>query len=452
MDYFEEMIKNAIQGPSLRLSSNIYYYSNKINSFTGEENLGISIANIVMVVAWIIGVLWMSVNYVRINTYKEGRASGSDLFKKLYQICHLLISIILLLYVIVKTEHFGNIEVSPQSEPVKPGINNIDDNKKKPTKSITSSSDFAEFLISFIINIPISIREDFKNVISKFNTLDYDGNMYQTQINLGVMFKLVVSHIPIIIFLIVFTSMASMIKAYHKILCGNSNPEVSINWPYRIIDIIMYAIFRIIGLFIIFKNFWNNESPPFLLSIFYFTAVYLIIRFLLLLYENIFSNTIISLFKWDIRESACNSDISKRPANWILDPIERQQVKDEQNNEDSTKLTNDVFSLLFNILLVLFLSGISIISACLLILFSYPSQLKALITLTSEIGHKTMNRKILSGSEGWAVVRDAVNKTAADKAAADKAAADKAAKESAAQGSKSLPSASEFPPSETGRL
>ena len=390
----EESVKNIIQGPCLMLSSTIYFFFNTINiSIRGEENGGIVVANLVMFFLWIAGIAGMIYNYITINTYKDRLKSGNELFKQFYDICHLVISVILLLYVIVKTKHFGNIKVSTQSENVQPDTTGNADTTKKPTKDSSGLYDVLKGFFLFLINIPINIREDFKNGIDKFNTLDYDGNKYQTQINLGVMFKLVVSHIPIIIFLLVFTSIASMIKAYHKILCGNANPEVIVNWTYRIIDIVMYAIFRIVGLFIIYKNFMYNVSPPFLLSIFYFTAVYLIIRFLLLLYENMFSNTIINLYKWDIRESACNTDISHRPENWIFDPIARNNVKNDQNSADTSKLTNDVFSLLFNILMVLFLSGVSIMSACLLLTFCSPTQLKALITTTSEIGHKTMNIK-----------------------------------------------------------
>jgi hypothetical protein len=241
------------------------------------------------------------------------------------------------------------------------------------------------------MNIPINIRKDFENLISKFNTLEYDGIKYQNEINLGVMFKLVVAHFPIIIFLVVLTSIVSMIKAFHKILCGNTNSGVVIDWPFKIIDIVMYAIFRIVGLIILVKNFFNNKEITFLLSIFYFTAVYLIIRFVLLLYENMFSNTIISLYKWDIRESECNINSSNENGDWRFDPKERENVRTQQNLKNSSKLTNDVLSLIFNILIILFLSGISIVSASSLIVFSYDPMLKLLLDETTTIGRKTIN-------------------------------------------------------------
>ena len=241
------------------------------------------------------------------------------------------------------------------------------------------------------MNIPINIRKDFENLISKFKTLEYDGIKYQNEINLGVMFKLVVAHFPIIIFLVVLTSIVSMIKAFHKILCGNTNSGVVIDWPFKIIDIVMYAIFRIVGLIILVKNVFNNKKITFLLSIFYFTAVYLIIRFVLLLYENMFSNTIISLYKWDIRESKCNINSSNENGDWRFDPKERENVRTQQNLKDSSKLTNDVLSLIFNILIILFLSGISIVSASSLIVFSYDATLKLLLDETTTIGRKTIN-------------------------------------------------------------
>jgi hypothetical protein len=252
--------------------------------------------------------------------------------------------------------------------------------------------DVGKKVMDLLLSIPINIREDVTKFITKFDTPENVGDIYRTQINLGVMFRLVAAHFLIIIFLIVFTSIVAMIKAYHKILCGNANMSVIIDWPYRIIDIVIYAVFRILGFFIILFNVANpkGELSPSIMHIFYFTAVYLIIRFILLLYENMFSNTIISLYKWDIRENDCNTNNSDMNGNWILDSNARKKVKDKQNLKDSYKLTNDVFSLIFNILIILFLAGISILSVCLIYIYSDNETLKALLELTTKIGRSTV--------------------------------------------------------------
>ena len=246
-----------------------------------------------------------------------------------------------------------------------------------------------------------------------FYNLEHTGDTYKTQINLGVMFRLVVAHFPIIIFLIVFTSIVAMIKAYHKILCGNASMSVIIDWPFRIIDIVIYAVFRLFGFIIILCNLVApTRRLTMLLFIFYFTAVYLIIRFILLLYENTFSNTIVSLYKWDIRETDCNTNNSGQTGNWILDSNTRKEVKAKQNAADPFKLTNDVFSLIFNILIILFLSGISIMSVCLLIIYSDPNTLNALLKLTTQVGYRTVTAKPNGGSDITKAEPDTATETA----------------------------------------
>ena len=353
---------------------------------------GIIIANTIMFFIWIAGIIGMIIMYVKINTYKDDPISGSKLFKTIYAICHYVISIILLLYIIIKSDSF-------YSEPTYTGSTTViiaDPPKNTMGGGSIADNRYLGRFIDILTNMPLTIRDDVKNIIAKFNNLEYDGENYKTQINLGVMFKLVVAHCPIIVFLIVLTSIVSMIKAYHKILCGNTNSGVVIDWYFKLIDIVIYAIFRIIGFFIICMNIFNRKMPNTLslfLYIFYFTAVYLIIRFILLLYENTFSNTIVSLYKWDIRETDCNTNNSDMSGNWILDPNARKQVKDKQNRADSNKLTNDVFSLIFNILIILFLSGISIISVCLLCIYSDHITLNTLLKQTTLIGYKTVTTK-----------------------------------------------------------
>lgn len=362
---------------------------------------GIIIANTIMFFIWIAGIIGMIIMYVKINTYKDDPISGSKLFKTIYAICHCVISIILLLYIIIKSDSFNR-------ETTDTGIMSTVSNADPPKNTIKGGSiadnPFLGRFIDILTNMPLTIRKDVKNIIDKFNNLDYDGENYKTQINLGVMFKLVVAHCPIIVFLMVLTSIVSMIKAYHKILCGNTNSGVVIDWYFKLIDIVMYAIFRIIGLFIIGINIFNWEMPnifnweipntlSFFLAIFYFTAVYLIIRFILLLYENMFSNTIVGLYKWDIRETDCNTNNYGQTGNWILDPEARKQVKEVQNKDDKSKLTNDVFSLIFNILIILFLSGISIMSVCLLFIYSDTITLNTLLKQTTLIGYKTVTTK-----------------------------------------------------------
>jgi len=387
---FDKIVDNVL--------SSVSTYSNTMSY------MGIIVANMVMFFGWIIGIALMIYYYVIIATYKDDPNSGSKLFKTIYAICHCIISVLLLLYVFVRTCSF--IKVKPR--PVDPK----DDTRSNMGGGSISDNSF-DILVSFLIAIPINIREQIKNFLDKFNNLDYDGNVYITQINLSIMFKLVVAQFPIIIFLIVFTSIVSMIKAYQKILCGNANLDLIIDWPYRIIDIIMYAIFRIVGLFVTIMNFFHPESPqPVWMSIFYFTAIYLIIRFILLLYENLFSDTIVRLYKWDIRETDCGTNNSGETGNWILDPQKRVKVRNQQNLANSNKLTNDVFSLIFNILIILFLSGISIISVILLVMYSEEKALKLISIITHTIGYRTVT--IEPASE-------------ADKAAADKAAATESA-------------------------
>lgn len=372
--YYEKFVNNV--GNVLSL------VSRKSNTMS---YMGIIVANMVMFFVWLIGIAYMIYFYIIIGTYKDDPNSGSELFKTIYAICHCIISVLLLLYVFVRTCSFIKVKPSPVA-----------------TKDVTEhivvggslADNFFDILVSFLIAIPIKIREQIKNFLDKFNNLDYDGNVYITQINLSIMFKLVVAHFPIIIFLIVFTSIVSMIKAYQKILCGNANLDLIIDWPYRIIDIIMYAFFRIIGIFVTYNNFFHPKRPQrALMSIFYFTAIYLIIRFILLLYENLFSDTIIRLYKWDIRETDCGTNNSDMSGNWILDSQARKEVKDRQNLANSNKLTNDVFSLIFNILIILFLSGISIISVCLLIMYSKEKYLKLISFMTHMIGYRTVTIK-----------------------------------------------------------
>ena len=109
-----------------------------------------------------------------------------------------------------------------------------------------------------------------------------------------------------------------------------------------------------------------------------------------------FSDTIVSVYKWDIRETDCNTNNYGQTTNWILDPDARQHVKSLQNNADTskTKHANDVFSLIFNILVILFLSGISIMSVVLLAIHSYDKELlDKLLRVTNEIGYKTKNEE-----------------------------------------------------------
>lgn len=358
----------------------ISFVSTHLNT---KSYVGIIVANIVMFFVWIIGIALMIYYYVIIATYKDDPNSGSKLFKTIYAICHCIISVILLLYVFVKTCSF--IKDAPKLVDIK-GVNG-----PIVVGGSTYDNSYVNILISFFIAMPINIREQIKKLLDKFNNLDYDGTKYLTQINLSIMFKLVAAQFPIIIFLIVFTSIVSMIKAYHKILCGNANLDLIIDWPYRIIDILMYAIFRIAGVFVAIMNFFIPETPlPLWMPIFYFTAIYLIIRFILLLYENLFSDTIIRLYKWDIRETECGNNNSGETGNWILDPQKRLKVKNQQNSADSNKLTNDVFSLIFNILIILFLSGISITAVCLLLIYSEQEPLKIISSITHKIGHTTV--------------------------------------------------------------
>jgi hypothetical protein len=399
-DLFENVIKKCIQTSGAMLSSIMYRLSTGV--MNSNDNYGIMISCVIIFLTWLGGIVAMIVAYIKITEYKPYPNSGSKFFKDIYAGCHCTISIILLLYVIVKSESFNNkylkrpvrgggappeqaaSENAREVPPTNPDLDHV--TIKKDT-----ISDVLKPLVFLLINIPITIRKDFENLISKFQSLEYDGIKYQNEINLGVMFKLVVAHFPVIIILVVLTSIVSMIKAYHKILCGNTNSSVVIDWPFKLVDIVMYAIFRIVGLIILLKNVFNSKKITFLLSIFYFTAVYLIIRFVLLLYENMFSNTIISLYKWDIRESDCNIKNSSENGDWRFDPIERERLKTQQNLNNSSKLTNDVFSLIFNILIILFLSGISIISAFSLLVFSDNTTLNLLLEETTTIGRKTMN-------------------------------------------------------------
>jgi hypothetical protein len=415
----ENGIKNFLQIPGAKLSSYMYSLSKRVmNSY---NNSAIKLICITIFFTWLFGILGMIVAYIRITEYKLDPNSGSKFFKDMYEGCHCTISIILLLYVIVKSESFNNKyssqsggtpqehaasenagEASANATTAAPTSNagtaaparqEAIANAGKAAAPNTFDNRLFASLVILLMNIPINIRKDFENLISKFNTLEYDGIKYKNEINLGVMFKLVVAHFPIIIFLLVLTSIVSMIKAFHKILCGNTNSGVVIDWPFKIIDIVMYAIFRIVGLIILVKNLFNNTEITFLLSIFYFTAVYLIIRFVLLLYENMFSNTIISLYKWDISESECNINSSNENGDWRFDPKERENVRTQQNLKNSSKLTNDVLILIFNILIILFLSGISIVSASSLIVFLYDPMLKLLLDETTTIGRKTINTR-----------------------------------------------------------
>jgi hypothetical protein len=375
-----------------KLKSRTGVYRTIMDFFYKHDNKPIFFANALMICIWIAGIIGMIIMYVTIELrYKADPKSGSNLFKIIYSICHCVISIILVMYVSVNTHSFDKEPTKTDSSKTSTPDIKVDSNQDSMGGG--SVSDCGKKVMDLLLSIPINIRTDVTKFIEKFDTLENVGNTYNSQINLGVMFRLVVAHFPIIIFLIVFTSIVAMIKAYHKILCGNANMSVIIDWPYRIIDIIIYAVFRILGVFIIFYNFFRPNKPvkaPLIMPIFYFTAVYLIIRFILLLYENMFSNTIISLYKWDIRETDCNTNNSDMSGNWILDSNARKEVRARQNSKDSYKLTNDVFSLIFNILIILFLAGISILSVCLLYIYSEHTTLSALLALTTKIGRSTV--------------------------------------------------------------
>lgn len=370
--------------------------SNGVKSFvsTHLETMSFTstiIAIIVLFVGWLIAIPIMIYYYIIISTYKNDPNSGSKLFKTIYAICHCIISVILLLYVFVKIYIFHNRHLKDGEHMKEKDAANMEGG----SKGMDVKQDVKPYdntFIWFLTSIPLNIRKEITKSMNKFENLDYLGDKYVKQIDLSIMLRLVAAQFPIIIFLIVFTSIVSMIKAYHKILCGNAKLDLIIDWPYRIIDIVMYAIFRIVGVIVAFMNFRYPDSPlTYIMPIFYFTAIYLIIRFILLLYENLFSDTIISLYKWDIRETDCNTNNSDMSGNWILDPNARKQVKDRQNLADSNKLTNDVFSLIFNILIILFLSGISIMSVCLLLIYSGQEPLKTISIITNNIGHKTVN-------------------------------------------------------------
>ena len=352
-----------------------------------HNNQTIFFANALMICIWIAGIIGMIIMYATIETrYKADPNSGSNLFKIIYALCHWIISIILYLYVFVNTCYFSEATTNPSSS-----ITRIQDWEGGSNQHIMTGGNTFKMILDSLLSVPINMREDINKFITKFNNPEHTGDTYKTQINLGVMFRLVVAHFPIIIFLIIFTSIVAMIKAYHKILCGNANMSVIIDWPYRIIDIVIYAVFRLFGFIIILFNLFSPKTQlSTILAIFYFTAVYLIIRFILLLYENTFSNTIVSLYKWDIRETDCNTNNSDMTGNWILDTKARKAVKDRQNLADPYKLTNDVFSLIFNILIILFLSGISIASVCLLYIYSDNITLITLLKLTTQIGYKTV--------------------------------------------------------------
>lgn len=378
IQYVFDLMFNPLKGVS-------NYIVRSCTELKDHENWLILIPNALMICIWIAGIIGMIIMYVTIETrYKADPNSGSNLFKIIYSICHFVISIILFMYVSVKTSFFFD---SPKTS-----TPDIKVDSKQASMGGGSVSDGGKKVMDLLLSIPVNIREDVTKFITKFDTLENVGDIYRTQINLGVMFRLVVAHFLIIIFLIVFTSIVAMIKAYHKILCGNANMSVIIDWPYRIIDIVIYAVFRILGVIIILFNVGSpkRELSPNIMHIFYFTAVYLIIRFILLLYENMFSNTIISLYKWDIRENDCNTNNSDMNGNWILDSNARKKVKDNQNSKDSYKLTNDVFSLIFNILIILFLAGISILSVCLIYIYSGNDTLKAILELTTKIGRSTV--------------------------------------------------------------
>ena len=370
-----------LAGPIYKLAHLLYIHDNKTIFF----------ANALMICIWIAGIIGMIIMYVTIETrYKADPNSGSNLFKVIYAICHWVISIILYLYVFVNTCYFSEATTNPSSS-----ITRIQDQKGGSNQHIMTGgnnvSNTFKMILDSLLSVPINMREDINKFITKFNNPEHTGDTYKTQINLGVMFRLVVAHFPIIIFLIIFTSIVAMIKAYHKILCGNANMSVIIDWPYRIIDIVIYAVFRLFGFIIILVNLFSPKTQlSSILAIFYFTAVYLIIRFILLLYENTFSNTIVSLYKWDIRETDCNTNNSDMTGNWILDTKARKAVKDRQNLADPYKLTNDVFSLIFNILIIFSLSGISIASVCLLYIYSDNITLITLLQLTTQIGYKTV--------------------------------------------------------------
>ena len=243
-------------------------------------------------------------------------------------------------------------------------------------------------------------------------SISYDGKKYLSQIDMGVTFKLVVSHIPIMVFLLVITSVVAMIKAYHKIMCGNANSVVVIDWYFRLVDIVMYALFRLIGLVILVESLWKNKIlSPHLFPLFYLTLVYLIIRLLLLLYEELFSKTIVRLYNWQIIESGCTN------------------YNDNETNNPN-KLTNEVLSLIFNILIIVFLSSISIVSfiiICSLINNTNLELFNSVASVCSYVLYKTINPGPPAVSEELSSPDDPKWVAPVEKAAAEKAAAEKAA-------------------------
>jgi hypothetical protein len=234
-----------------------YVYNNK-------KNNALYWLCIIVLLVWIIGIGLMGFFFSTIVTNKTDPTSASEFSKIIYSCFHATISFVLLLYIIIKTESFK------QKYNVKPIIKyNVKlitvggANEKPPaeTSAIISTkvqddvkvkNKFTDWLIQRLVDfinilttIPHDIRQNFEqiynSITSKFDT-GFDGANYQTQINLGVAFKLVVAHFPSILFFVVLTSVVSMIKAYHKILCGNSNSGVIIDWQFKFIDIVIYAI------------------------------------------------------------------------------------------------------------------------------------------------------------------------------------------------------------------
>jgi hypothetical protein len=393
---------SLIAEPMLELCN--YVYNNKIPD-------ALYWLCIIVLLVWIIGIGLMGFFFSTIVTNKTDPTSASEFSKIIYSWFHATISFVLLLYIIIKTESFkqkynvklitvGGVNQTPPAEISATISTKVPDAVKVKNKY---TDWFIQRLVDFIIiltTIPHDIRQNFEqiynSITSKFDT-GFDGANYQTQINLGVAFKLVVAHFPSILFFVVLTSVVSMIKAYHKILCGNSNSGVIIDWQFKFIDIVIYAIFRIVAFIILIMSISGGDKSLLTrvaLAIFYFTLVYLIIRFILLLYENMFSNTIVSLYKWDIRDSDCTSNTSGPTGNWILDPAVRQQVKNEQNLKNPNKFTNDIFSLIFNILVVIFLSAVSIISASAIFTITTDEGKEAftkILKVSSELGYRTMH-------------------------------------------------------------
>lgn len=367
------------------------------------------IGSILVVITWIVGIVTMPIYFSRLSDKSINKAVHGNFSKNIYVGLHSTISLILMCYILIKfctartptkdaliiieeAEH--GIATATATAKAKAQANVIAranattranataKTKEKESPQQLSYSTFLFNFLMFINNIP--------NIVSHFITMynkvildlsifsiSYDGKKYLSQIDMGVTFKLVVSHIPIMVFLLVITSVVAMIKAYHKIMCGNSNSVVIIDWYFRLVDIVMYALFRLIGLVILGESLClkNKIFSPHLFPLFYLTLVYLILRLLLLLYEELFSKTIVRLYNWQITESGCTN------------------YNDNETNNPN-KLTNAVVSLIFNILIIVFLSSISIVSLIIICSLINNTNLKlfnSVASVCSYVLYKTIN-------------------------------------------------------------